>query len=51
MQFLKQDLVMIQVLEWSKEKPYRISVGKFQGIQIQFKDPLLNQQKYPYKKL
>ena len=23
-QFLKQDLEMIQVLEWSKEKPYRI---------------------------
>ena len=50
MLFLKQDLVKIEVLEWSKEKPYRTSVRKFQGIQIHFIDPLLNQWKYPYKK-
>ena len=41
---------MIQVLEWSKEKPYMISGGKFQCIQIPFIDPLLNKQKYSYKK-
>ena len=41
---------MIQVLEWSKEKPYRILVGKFQCIQILFMDCLLNQLKYPSKK-
>ena len=50
MQFLKQDLVMTQVLEGSKEKTYRISVGKFPCIQIQLTDTLLNQQKYPYNK-
>ena len=47
MQFLKQDPGMIQVLEWSKEKPHRILVGKFQCRQILFIDPLLNQHKYP----
>ena len=50
-QFYKQDLEMIQVLEWSKEKPYRILVGKFQHIHILFRDPLLSQLKYPYMKL
>ena len=30
---------MIQVLEWSKEKPHGILVGKFQSIQILFIDP------------
>ena len=49
-QYLKQDLDMIQVLEQSKEKPYRILVGKFQCIQFLFVDPTLNEQKYPYKK-
>ena len=29
---------MIQVLEWSKQKPYRILVGKFKCIQILIKD-------------
>ena len=47
--FLRKDLEIIQVLEWSK-KPYRLLVGKVQCIQIPFIDPLLNQQKYPYKK-
>ena len=50
MEFLKQDLEMIHILEWSKEKPYRILVWKFQHIQILFIDPLVNQLKYPYKK-
>ena len=30
---------MIQVQEWSKEKPYRILVGIFQHIHILFIDP------------
>ena len=30
---------MIQVLEWSKEKSYKISLGKSQGIHIHFTDP------------
>ena len=38
-QFLKQEPEMIQVLEWPKEKPYGILVGKFQCIQILFIDP------------
>ena len=45
-QFHKQDLDMIQVLEWSNEEPYRILVGKFHCIQTLFIDPLLNQLKY-----
>ena len=39
MQFLRQDLMMIQILEWSKEHSYRMPVGKFQDIWIQFIDP------------
>ena len=35
---------MIQVLEWSKEKPYNILVGKFKCVQILFLDPLQNQE-------
>ena len=35
MQFLIQDPEMIQALEWSKQKLYRMSVGKFPYIQIQ----------------
>ena len=30
---------MIQILEWSKEKPYRILGWKFQHIQITFTGP------------
>ena len=49
-QFLKQDLEMTQVLEQTREKPYRILERKFPYIEILFIDHLLNQQKYPYKK-
>ena len=42
-QFLIQDPEMIQVLEWSTERLYRISTGSYLYIQIQHTDPLLNQ--------
>ena len=50
MQFLIQDLKMNQVLEWSKEKLYRMSAGKFPHIQIQLVDPLLHRQNCLYQK-
>ena len=49
-QFHKQDLEIIQILEQSREKPYRILMGEFQHIQILFIGTLLNQLIYPNKK-